>query len=379
MGHEVVFAGESSKTSFISDQGFDVIRCYEPDPDLLFGNIRSGKLRFVDDEEVFRMLEADIDVIRTSLPDIVLSDGRFTAALSTQIAKVRHAAIVNVSSTEYRALPYVPFFDWIPSRLISRSSRVWKSLDRLNLSLEMKLFDNVMNIFLKLSRKYKLDRPVTATNCLTGKDITLLADIPEYFPTRNLPPDYHYVGPLTWKSEIPPPPWWSPETFSTPLVYVTMGSTGVQEFFSNLSQILPSVHFTTIISTGGQPADLQAAPGKLFLESYIDGDLVIKHCDLVICHGGNGTIYQALSHGKPVIGIPTIPDQKFNMRRVEALGFGKSIDLENFLKNPSLLSDMIKQVLANPSFRNNAQSMQNILNRYHAATTSADLLARSCS
>ena len=46
-GHEVVFAGESPKTTFIRQEGFNVLPLHEPDPDMLFGNIRSGKLRFI--------------------------------------------------------------------------------------------------------------------------------------------------------------------------------------------------------------------------------------------------------------------------------------------------------------------------------------------
>ncbi|MBN1932686.1 MAG: hypothetical protein JW786_13870 [Desulfobacterales bacterium] len=111
-GHEMVFAGESSKAKFIQQEGFRVLPLYEPDPDVIFGNIPKGKLRFVSDQEIERMIEADIDLYSKVAPDIVLTDRGFTAPISTHIAGIRHAAIVNVSSTEYRALPYFPFFEW---------------------------------------------------------------------------------------------------------------------------------------------------------------------------------------------------------------------------------------------------------------------------
>ncbi len=71
--------------------------------------------------------------------------------------------------------------------------------------------------------------------------------------------------------------------------------------------------------------------------------------DLVVCHGGNGTIYQALSHGRPVIGIPTIPDQAYNMRMVERLKLGTSITWQTFFDNPGILLDKVKQTLDNYS------------------------------
>jgi len=373
-GHEVIFAGESPKISFITGQGFPVVPCHEPDPDLLFENIRTGKMRFVDEAEIYRMMEADISTIREINPDLVVSDGRFTAGLSTHVTGVRHAAIVNVSSTEYRALPYVPFFDWIPLGLVSRASDTWTLLNRLNLKLEMALFDNVMNVFTKLSGQYRLPRPVTATNCLAGKDITLLADIPEYFPTHNLPASYHYVGPLTWKPDSSPPSWWPPEKTATPMVYITMGTTGVPELFNAIADLMPTAPFRGIVTSGGQGSRMASIQGKVYLEQYLDGDLVMESCDLVICHGGNGTIYQALSHGIPIIGIPTIPDQQFNMRRVEALGAGKSLGLKELLQNPLRLIDLAKEILSNPSFRCNSQKMQSILANYTAAKTSVQIL-----
>ena len=230
-GHEVVFAGESPKINFIEEEGFSILPLYEPNPDLLYGNIRKGKLKFVSDAEVERMIDADIALFKEIKPDIVLTDGRFTAPISTHIAGLRHAAIVNVSSTEYRALPYIPLFEWIPDWFKHRNTGAWRSLDLINLKLEMFVFDNVMSIFKKLSEKYRLKKNITATNCLTGKDITLLADIPEYFPTRNLPKNYHYIGPLTWKSNFSPSSWRPPKKNNEPLIYITMGTTGIGDFF----------------------------------------------------------------------------------------------------------------------------------------------------
>jgi UDP:flavonoid glycosyltransferase YjiC (YdhE family) len=374
-GHEIIFAGESPKISFIEHECFPVVPLYEPDPDLLYGNIREGKLRFVSDPVLERMIEADLALFRQIKPDIVLTDGRFSSRISTHIAGVKHAAIVNVSSTEYRALPYIPFFEWVPPWLVKRETGLWGMLECLNLKLEMTVFDNAMGIFKKISRKYRLRKTVTATNCLTGNDITLLADIPEYFPTTNLPADYHYIGPLTWKSAIASPSWWPPEKKNKPLVYITMGTTGVSDFFQKIHSLLKSSEFSAIITTGGQTADMETLEGKLYVEHFMDGDLVMEACDLVVCHGGNGTIYQALSHGKPVVGIPTIPDQAFNMRRVEALGIGKTLSWKDFSKTPELLLQLARSIINESSFYQNASNLKNIIATYDAPRKAANIIS----
>ncbi|MEK9134563.1 MAG: glycosyltransferase, partial [Pseudomonadota bacterium] len=113
---------------------------------------------------------------------------------------------------------------------------------------------------------------------------------------------------------------------------------------------------------------------KIYVEPFIDGDLVMKQCDIVVCHGGNGTIYQALQHGKPIIGIPTIHDQKFNMRRVEALGIGKTLKWSEFIKKPDLLIDLINAITENRSFYENASKIQQILKSYDEPKSGADII-----
>lgn len=378
-GHEVVFAGDSPKDHFIRGQGFEVLPAYQVAPEILFNRIRKGELKFVHTDELHAMIDGDRELFRQVKPDLVLSDGRFSAPLSTGVDRIPHAAIVNVSSTEYRALPYIPFFDRLPEQLVRRKTALWKGLDRLNLFMEMLVFDNAAAVFKKLSKQFALSRAVTATNCLAGNDLTLLADIEEYFPTRNLPADYHYIGPLTWESPLPQPTWWPPKNNGNPLIYFTMGTTWMGGSFSALYQKIREQEITAIIATGGQvvsqeSAGLKTVDGEIYIEDFVDGDLMMEACDLVVCHGGNGTIYQALRHGKPIIGMPTIPDQEFNMRRVTALGVGEKLSLKEFTQNPENLFALARQVAANTEYRRNAQKLQVLLAPLRPAEKAADLI-----
>lgn len=376
-GHDIIFAGESSKIKLIQAEGFPVLPLHEPDPVTLFKNIREGRLRFVSDSEVERMIEADLALIRETQPDLALTDGRFSAPISTQLAGIRHVAVVNASSTEYRAIPYIPFFEWIPSWLIGRDPLARRILDLLNIRLEIAVFNNIARVFKEIGKRYRLNRAVTATNCLTGNDITLLPDIPEYFPTRNLPSNYYYIGPLTWKSVLRPPSWWPPKKDGKPLIYVTMGTTGVGDFFQKVYELFRNSDITCIITTGAQVKDMSTIDEKVYIEAFIDGDLVMENCNLVVCHGGNGTIYQALQHGKPVIGIPTIPDQKFNMRRVGSLGIGKMLPWKEFATNPQSLYKLIWRVIEDESLQLNAIKYKNILSTYNAPQIAADVIEKS--
>jgi UDP:flavonoid glycosyltransferase YjiC (YdhE family) len=371
-GHQVAFAGESPRLGHAAKAGFAIHALHEPDPETLYGNIREGRLRFVSTRELERMIEADLELFRRVRPEVILTDGRFSAGISAQLARLPHAAIVNVSSTRYRALPYVPMFDFLPRGRRPGPGTAGSFLDRLNLRLEMAIFDAAMPDFSRLSRKYALAKRVTATDCLAGADLTLLSDIPEYFPTRDLPPDHRYVGPLAWDLPMTTPDWWPPATDGGLFVYATMGTTGVPGLFPRLLESLDGLGAQAIVTTGGQAKGLEAPSPAVRIEEFVDGRLVLPLCDVVVCHGGNGTIYQALQQGKPVIGLPTIPDQAFNMRRVEALGAGLTVRPKDFLRHPKILDEALRLVATRPAFREAASRLGRIIDTYHPASASAD-------
>lgn len=373
-GHEVAFAGSSGKLKHAENAGFAVHPLFEVNPQVLYGNIRAGKLRFVSDADLEHMVESDVELIRRVSPDLILTDGRFSAQISAQLLGVRHAAIVNVSSTAYRAQPYIPMFDRFPKAIAPDASTLQGWLDVLNLHLEMTVFDSVMSSFSRWTRKHALPHKVTATNCLAGVDLTLMADIPDYFPTRNLPPDHHYVGPITWSLKAPEPVGWLSASHGTPCLYVTMGTTGIPEFFPLLVELLHREGVSAVISTGGQVDGLVSPDPSIWIGDFVDGEFVLPKCGAVVCHGGNGTIYQALQYGKPLVGMPSIPDQAFNMRRVEALGVGRTLGWKEFQQRPYRIIEEVRAVLDSPGYGAAAAAMRAKLARYNAPVMSADLI-----
>ncbi len=249
-------------------------------------------------------------------------------------------------------------------------------LNRFNVGLEIRIFNRAMSIFTRLSRKYGLQKTVTATNCLAGADLTLIADIPEYFPTRRLPPDYHFVGPLALKSDAPASSWWPPKRTGRPLVYFTMGTTGLGAFFQSAQKLLADSDISAVITTGQQAEGIHSIDDRIYVEPFINGDLVMEVCDLVVCHGGNGTVYQALQYGKPIIGIPTLADQQFNMRMVERLGAGRMMSWHRFHRYPNSLMDLIHETMEDSSILHNAARLRDSLAEYHAADNAADLMTQ---
>ena len=60
---------------------------------------------------------------------------------------------------------------------------------------------------------------------------------------------------------------------------------------------------------------------------WVPADLVIPFADLVVFHGGYGTMMETVAAGKPSIVIPFHTEQEGNGRRLEQLGCGRVLKL----------------------------------------------------
>ncbi len=107
--------------------------------------------------------------------------------------------------------------------------------------------------------------------------------------------------------------------------------------------------------------------GKIFL----DHNSILPFAKVMICHGGNGTIYQALAHGVPVLGITSMFEQEWNMQQVRQHGLGESV---NDLNEDELLPK-IKYWIDHKPKMNFVQEIRN----YNTSYRRQNLWKPSCS
>jgi len=67
-------------------------------------------------------------------------------------------------------------------------------------------------------------------------------------------------------------------------------------------------------------------PGAIRIEQYVPQDTVLGLVDLVVNHGGSGSVTGALAHGVPLLVLPLGADQLPNGSCVETLGAGLVLD-----------------------------------------------------
>jgi MGT family glycosyltransferase len=191
----------------------------------------------------------------------------------------------------------------------------------------------------------------------------LVALIPPSYqdPATPLPPTARAVRHVAFdRSGAEQLPAWVGELPDRPVIYATMGT-----YFNRV----PGVHAAilaalrdepvSLILTVGRdrdPAEFGPQPPHVHVERYIPQSLLFPHCDLVVNHGGSGTVMTALSHGLPMVIVPISADQPDHARRCQQLGVAQVIAPEE--RTPEAIRAAVRAVLADPTYRQNAQRLR---------------------
>jgi MGT family glycosyltransferase len=350
MGYRALFAGDGEPLSLARKSGFEVRTL--PDMDLEWALAHIGEKPEVlhPTSRIERWVEQELALLREVQPDAVLDDGRLTAGISAELFGLPRISIVNAYFTPYAASGL------LNGRLPGPPSIVRRGTERP---------------YNRVRASYGLSSIASPTDLLVG-DLNLMCDVPEYAPVRGAPPNYRYVGPLTWNTDVEQPDWLERLDPDRPTVYFTMGSTGPTEAFQLALRAFDDAAYQVLMTVGVR-ADLEGllpAPSHCHVSRYAPGDELACRADVVVCHAGNGTTYQALQAGKPIVAWPFVADQQWNARRQAELGVGLTLPEPT----PQALRRAVREVLDDPRYRAAAQSLQRMVTSYDGPRTAAHVI-----
>jgi UDP:flavonoid glycosyltransferase YjiC (YdhE family) len=165
------------------------------------------------------------------------------------------------------------------------------------------------------------------------------------------------------------PDWWSGDR--SPLVYLTFGTvlghmTIAAGVYRAALRAFEGLGLRVLLTVGRRfdPAVLDPLPAGVHAERWVDQERVLAAADVVVCHGGSGTVYGALASGVPVVIVPVFADQFENGRRVAAAGAGVVVEVDGGSRarvvgerDASRIRDAVEVVLAMPGYRERAQAI----------------------
>lgn len=142
----------------------------------------------------------------------------------------------------------------------------------------------------------------------------------------NSQPPLRYLDDAARVSVEPSIQDWLP-TDGLPLVYATFGTaaagiTGTSEIYRIALEAFTGVpaHVLLTIGNGAPPDLIKQAPPNVTVRSFVPQADVLPHADLLVCHGGSGTVVAGLAAGVPKVITPLFADQPGNARCLAAAG-----------------------------------------------------------
>ena len=180
-----------------------------------------------------------------------------------------------------------------------------------------------------------------------------------------IPATTHFIRPDLFDQAGPEAlPAWLGHLPAQPTVYVTLGTEVNKDpdlYPSVLQTIIAGLRdmpINLIVTLGrdNDPADFGPQPAHVHIERYIPQSLLLRHCDLLVMHGGSNSLLAALEYGLPFVVVPLIADQFFNARVVASLGLGQVVPREQL--TPARLHAAVAAVLANAQYRQNIARLQ---------------------
>jgi len=201
-------------------------------------------------------------------------------------------------------------------------------------------------------------------------ELALVATFPQLEYPRAWPPGTHVVGPLMWEPPAPdaaPPPGEDPLVLIAPSTSQDPGQALLRAALEGLAGLPVRV----LASTNRRPAPVPVpVPANTRIVDWVAYARAMPQCDLVVCHGGHGTVARALASGCGVVIVPAAGDMNENAARVDWAGVG--VRLPGRLVGARGLALAVGRALARPELRTGAHRLQAWAARHDGAARAAD-------
>ncbi|UYB37963.1 glycosyltransferase [Streptomyces sp. Je 1-4] len=150
-----------------------------------------------------------------------------------------------------------------------------------------------------------------------------------------------------------------------PLVLATLGSNatrlpgGAQALLETIVETLGELPVTGVVALGADRDPRQwdgPRSDNVHLTSFVQQELLLRSSDLFITHAGFNGTREALAAGVPMVAVPLFAEQSHNASRLQELGVGTRIDVQDVTRNS--LAEAVRNVLEDRSYRSRAQGLQ---------------------
>jgi UDP:flavonoid glycosyltransferase YjiC (YdhE family) len=372
-GHEVLIAVSQERSEFLKRLGYDhtLLPDVQESDKAEFPTINW----FRDQKRILDCIQAEVDLLKAYRPHRTMGIFRFTLKASARIVGV-------------------PFDSLICGCMLPGLQEV---LGFSNDDPDLEFQRNHMNLFfrsagLKTSRALTmlgLDEIEDIREMLTGER-TFLWDFPEFMPIPRKRNIFH-VGPLEW-DEWPYDSTGISEFHNDnhPIAVLGFGTCGNEiSVIERMINILLDLDYRIVVAAGGQDELLDLMPEELRVSTCLFAPLrkILPRASLIISHGGQMTVFEALNNEVPVIVMPFQPEQAHNGVCLERIGCGRRlVPSRPFFGSPNVyiealnrmtdddIRSAILDLVRDPQTMTRLAAIRETIGRYNAVRTLTSFL-----
>jgi UDP:flavonoid glycosyltransferase YjiC (YdhE family) len=325
--YAILFAHSESYSSFVENEGFGTFKCKNFEAREVMECAVKFDFSWLNEVILEELFLDQVRCLTELKPTFVIGDTSPTLKMATEKIGIKYVSLMNGYMSRYyekvrklsRTHPAYKYSQQLPENVIDW---ITKFAERL-------AFHNVHKPFKKIRKKYSLSKQDSYLKELEG-DQNLICDLPELFPQKVLPSNYKWIAPLFHSnSKVSSRQVVHQLDPEKKTIFVSMGSSGDwskvsflnDEYFKKFNIITAADRFKVL---NGQ---------HIIKEHFVNANNLFPSTDLVICHGGNGTIYQALFFGIPVLCKTSHFEQEWNVQAIERSCLGRSLDNIHSVEN----------------------------------------------
>nr|WEU75337.1 uridine diphosphate-glycosyltransferases 340G1 [Glyphodes pyloalis] len=228
----------------------------------------------------------------------------------------------------------------------------------------MKTLESFEDEYLK--QNYGPDTP-TVRELVNNVDMLFINSHPVFCDNRPLPPNAVYVGPLHLKplKEIPQDLKTILDNSKTGVIYVSLGtnvntSDMDKDLFDAFLEAFRELPYDILWKLNDDK--IENLPKNVIVRKWFpQRDLLVHpNIKLFVTQGGLQSTDEAIDAEVPLVGIPMLGDQFYNVHKYVQLGIGVKVDALTLDKG-SLLRG-IQAVLNDESYKNNVKKLKQIMN-----------------
>jgi UDP:flavonoid glycosyltransferase YjiC (YdhE family) len=204
---------------------------------------------------------------------------------------------------------------------------------------------------------------------------TMLAEPQEFADIKDLPPRFHFVGPLIARinREIPAEVENLPRDL--PIVYFAMGSSGERGIIADILQAFAGKPYRVIAPVrrllGGISVDI---PKNVLVTDWLPAHKVNSMADISVIHGGLGTVMTACLAGTPIVGVGMHFEQEANLQCVVRKGFAIRLRKRRF--QPADVLAAVDRLMNDTEARRKALEFKSLIEHYDAPANAARFLGQ---